>query len=245
MKIKKLIGKRWRLVSLIFKRAHVTIKHISCVKNFWQRHNPTILTSSSKEMVKNILDGNKESEISNRSEVVERCESQRSPEHVITEPSVSENVKSTEEKTERVSEFNVNSNFKGHFEVDKEETAVISTMKLLSDIGSSVGTMSVLTNSNVSKDGFFRRNIIKKEHNIQLAGDWKSNILHGKAFRQMDQNFLNTAISILEENINHFCCFVFKANKIKKKEVAKVTFPFGLELLNAILGTASAKENYQ
>ena len=40
--------------------------------------------------------------------------------------------------------------------------------------------MSVLTDSNVSKDVFFRRNSIKKEHNIQLAGDWKSNILHGK-----------------------------------------------------------------
>ena len=68
----------------------------------------------------------------------------------------------------------------GHFEVDKAETAVISTMKMLSDLRSSVETMSVLTDSNVSKDVFFRRNSIKKEHNIQLAGDWKSNILHGK-----------------------------------------------------------------
>ena len=56
-------------------------------------------------------------------------------------------------------------------------------MKMLSNIGSSVETMGVLTNSNVPKYGFFRRNIIKKEHNIQLAGDWKSNILYGKTFR--------------------------------------------------------------
>ena len=48
------------------KRAHVTIEHISCVKNFWRRHNPTILTSSRKEEVKNILDGNKESETTSR-----------------------------------------------------------------------------------------------------------------------------------------------------------------------------------
>ena len=43
--------------------------------------------------------------------------------------------------------------------------------------------MSVLINSNVSKDGFFRRNIIEKENKIQLAGDWGSNILHGNTFR--------------------------------------------------------------
>ena len=102
-----------------------------------------------------------------------------------------------------VSEFNVNSTFKGHFEVGKEETAVISTMELLSDIGSSVETMS--------GDGFFRRSIIGKEHNIQLAGDWKSNILNGKTFRRMEQNLgeWNTVISILDENINHFCRLIF------------------------------------
>ena len=106
-------------------------------------------------------------------------------------------------------------------------------------------TMSVLTNSNVSKDRFFWCNIIKKEHNIQLAGDWKSNILHGKTSMQMDQKFLNTVISLLEENINHFCCFIFKANRIKKKVVTKVTFPFELELLNSVLETFNEKENYQ
>ena len=86
------------------KRAHVNIKHISCVKNLWRRHNPAILTGSRKEKVKNILDGNKDSEINSRSEVVKRCESQRSAEHVITEPSVSDNVKRTEEETESVPE---------------------------------------------------------------------------------------------------------------------------------------------
>ena len=105
--------------------------------------------------MKNILDGNKDSETNSGSEVVERCESQRSAEHVLTEQSVYDNVKRTEEETESVSEFNVNNNFQGHFEVDKAETAVISTMKMLSDIGSSVETISVLKNSNVSKDGFF------------------------------------------------------------------------------------------
>ena len=53
-----------------------------------------------------------------------------------------------------LSEFNVNSNFKGHFEVGKEETAVISTMELLSDIGSSVETMS--------GDGFFDAILLEK-----------------------------------------------------------------------------------
>ena len=97
------------------KRAHVTIKHISCVKNFWRRHNPTILTSSRKEEVKNILDGNKNSESNSRSEVVERCESQRSAENVITKASVSSHIKRTEEETECVSEFDVNGNFQGTF----------------------------------------------------------------------------------------------------------------------------------
>ena len=60
----------------------------------------------------------------------------------------------------------------------------------------------------------------------------------------MDQNFLNTVISLLEENINHFC-FIFKANRIKKKVVTKVTFPFELELLNSVLETFNEKENYQ
>ena len=96
---------------------------------------------------------------------------------------MSDNVKRTEEETESVSQFNVNSNCHGHFEVDKAERAVISTMKMLPDIGLSVETMSVLTNSNISKDSFFLRSVIKEEHNIQLTGDWKSNILHGKTFR--------------------------------------------------------------
>ena len=61
----------------------------------------------------------------------------------------------------------------------------------------------------------------------------------------MDQNFLNTVISLLEENINHFCRFIFKANRIKKKVVTKVTFPFELELLNSVLETFNEKENYQ
>ena len=57
-----------KIASVVFnlKRAHVTIKHISCVKNFSRKHNPTILTSSRKEMVINILDGNKESETNSR-----------------------------------------------------------------------------------------------------------------------------------------------------------------------------------
>ena len=66
----------------------MTIKNVSCVKNFWRRHTATILTSSRKEEVKNILNGNKDSEPNSRSEIVERCESQRSAEHVLTEPSV-------------------------------------------------------------------------------------------------------------------------------------------------------------
>ena len=120
-----------------------------CVGIISGEDNPTILICSIKEEVKNILDGNKESETNNRSEVVERCESHRSAEHVIIEPSVSENVKRTEEETESVSEFSVNNNFKRHFEVDRAEKAVISTMKLRSDIRSSVETISVPTNSNV------------------------------------------------------------------------------------------------
>ena len=158
----------------------MTIKYISCIKTFWRRHNPKILTSSRKEEVKTILDINKESA------VVKRY--QRIAEHVITEPSVSGNVKKVEEKTESVSEFKVNSNFKRHFEVGKAETAFISTMKLLTDIGSSVETMSVLTNSNVSKDEFFRRNIIKKKHSIQLAGDWKFFFLSGFSFTNIHES---------------------------------------------------------
>ena len=63
------------------KRAYVTIKHINCLKNFWQRHNPTTLTSSRKEEVKIILDENKDRETNSRSVVVERCKCQRSAEH--------------------------------------------------------------------------------------------------------------------------------------------------------------------
>ena len=57
----------------------------------------------------------------------------------------------------------------------------------------------------------------------------------------MDQNFLNTVISIFEKNVVSY----LKPTKLKKKVVEKVTFPFGLELLNAVLETVSAKENYQ
>ena len=136
---KKIPLEKDRAWCLYLKIAHVTIKYISCVKNFWWRHNPTILTCCRKEEVKNILDGNKENETNSRSEVVEI--SQRSVEHVITEPSVIDICLKWRKKTESVSEFNVNSNFKGHFEVAKAETAVISAMKLLSDIGSSVETI--------------------------------------------------------------------------------------------------------
>ena len=132
-----------------------------------------------------------------------------------------------------VSEFNVNSNFKGHFEVGKEETAVISTMELLSDIGSSVETMS--------GDGFFRRSIIGKEHNIQFAGDWKSNILNGKTFRRMEHSDFHFGRKYKPFLLFH----ILKQTELKKKVVAKVTFPFGLEFLSAVLGTVSAKENYQ
>ena len=65
--------------------------------------------------MKNIIDGNKNSESNSRSEVVERCESQRSAENVITKPLVSNHVKRTEEETECVSEFDVNGNFQGTF----------------------------------------------------------------------------------------------------------------------------------
>lgn len=66
VQIKKLTGKKIASVVFNLKRGHVTIKHISCAKNFSQRHNPIILTSSRKEMVINILDGNKESETNSR-----------------------------------------------------------------------------------------------------------------------------------------------------------------------------------
>ena len=42
----------------------------------------------------------------------------------------------------------------------------------------------------------------------------------------MDQNFLNTVISILEENINHFCCFICKTNRIRKEGSRKGNVPF-------------------
>ena len=116
-------------------------------------------------------------------------------------------------------------------------------MKMLSYIGSSVETMSVLINSNVSKDGFFRRNIIEKENKIQLAGDWESNILHGTTFRRMDQNFLNTVISILGENINRFCCFILKANRIKTEGSRKGNVPFLIGVVKCSF-SVSAKENY-
>ena len=48
---------------------------------------------------------------------------------------VSNNKKRIEEETESNSEFNVNWDFKWNFEVDKAETAVVGTMKLLPNIG--------------------------------------------------------------------------------------------------------------
>ena len=63
---KKINWKKIACVVFNLKRAHVAIKHISCVKNFSRKHNPTILTSSRKEMGINILDGNKESETNSR-----------------------------------------------------------------------------------------------------------------------------------------------------------------------------------
>ena len=80
----------------------------------------------------------------------------------FTEPSLNDNVKRTEEKTERVSEFDVNSNFQEYFKVDKAKIAAISTMKMLSDIWSSVETMNVLANSGVSKDVFFDAILLKR-----------------------------------------------------------------------------------
>ena len=81
--------------------------------------------------MKNFLDGGKESETNTGSEVAERCGSQRKAEQVITEPSVSDNVKRTEEEAKSESDFNVNSNFKGNLVVDMAETALLSTTKLL------------------------------------------------------------------------------------------------------------------
>ena len=57
----------------------------------------------------------------------------------------------------------------------------------------------------------------------------------------MAQNCLNTMISILEKKYKPF----LKPTELKKKVVEKVTFLFGLELLNAVLETVGAKENCQ
>ena len=46
--------------------------------------------------------------------------------------------------------------------MNNTETAIIGTMKLLSDIRSPV-QMSVLTNSNVSKNGFFEVILLKRK----------------------------------------------------------------------------------
>ena len=58
----------------------------------------------------------------------------------------------------------------------------------------------------------------------------------------MDQNFL---ISTLEENINHFCCFIFKVNRIKEEGSHKSNVPFWVGVVKCSLETASANENYQ
>ena len=42
----------------------------------------------------------------------------------------------------------------------------------------------------------------------------------------MDQIFLNSVISILAENVNHFCCLLSKANRIKKESSHKGYIPF-------------------
>ena len=52
-------------------------------------------------------------------------------------------------------------------------------------------------------------------------------------------------ISILEENINHFVVSYLKLTELKKKIIAKVTLPFDLKFLNAVLETVSVKENCQ
>ena len=47
----------------------------------------------------------------------------------------------------------------------------------------------------------------------------------------MDQLFFNTVISILEGNIDHFCCFMFKANRIRKDDSRKGNVPFWVEVV--------------
>ena len=90
------------MVSGLFnlKRAHVNIKLLVVLKISGKE---TIQQSEKalekrKVEVKNVLDGNKDSEIYSRSEVVERCECQRRAEHVINEPSVSFFRKITDKK---------------------------------------------------------------------------------------------------------------------------------------------------
>ena len=76
----------------------MTIRHTTSAKTFWRRHQQTISIKSRKEEVKSILTENKESKTINTSEVVETCKSRRSAEPIITDLSVSDNVKKAEDE---------------------------------------------------------------------------------------------------------------------------------------------------
>ena len=57
----------------------------------------------------------------------------------------------------------------------------------------------------------------------------------------MDQNFLNTVISILGENINRFCCFILKANRIKTEGSRKGNVPFWVGVVKCSFSDCQCK----
>ena len=94
------------------------------------------------------------------------------------------------------------------------------TLSLLKNVGSLVETMSIVTNTRLSEDGYYLKNLNKKTFIIPLPRSWRNDIILNENDKRMNQNFLNSAIS-LAENHNESCCYKFRVNRFKRDNSRK------------------------
>ena len=191
----------WKVIaSEIFslKKSHVTKRHIDVIKIFWKKDKASGSAENVYATTANIQASGQDDSIKEHQKAKPRIE--------INEkhPLLIQDLQRTSKK--------------------QPSNSPPGTSSLLENVGSLVETMSILTNARLSEDGCYLKNLNEKTFIIPLPKSWRNDIILSKNGKRMNQNFLNRAISLVE-NHNESCCYKFRVNRFKRETSRKHRLP--------------------
>ena len=216
----KKIGKEnlnWKVIeSQIFslKKSNVTKRHIDVIEVFWKKRKASVSAENVYATTANI-------------QASGQCDSIKEHQKAELRIEINEQHPELIQDLQRTPEKQPSNNPPG-------------TSSLLENVGSLVETMSILTNATLSEDGYYLKKFNEKTFIIPLPKSWRNDIILSENGKRMYQNFLDRAISLVE-NHNESCCYKFRVNRFKRDNSRKHRLPIWSAIISCTFDDCKSK----